>query len=391
MVVTDWHDGNLLRALSFLGAIVIFLLGFLCVILSAFLLTSDDFHVMDNMLRADEAMTGKYILSYTVDKAAHGVIGIGIVSMTVAGLGCFGIELGIQALICTYFLGLTALSVCFLFTLLAVTNFSTVLVPTVQKQASDFCSVSKFYTIKEQLGCTFPASRPGGICNWSCESLVEQINEMGGCKLLDDICHNFDWRVVGHGLCLTVDGKRPPTWISQDSMSAATCKTVCQDHVSCSAFAYDAVEERCYPVTSLAPTTTGDWKQLPTDIDIAAAPAMYSIWAVDNGVSKVCQKKDQPSVVIKADSFASLVTYLAGCAICITSLALACTCILVCSTSTRRKGERGAAAFVQSLLCPCLRRRERRPQPLPRRDFGYDEGDEDHMGARRGQRYESEL
>merc|ERR1719446_437454 len=134
------------------------------------------------MIAADAGWAGNWALSYSIEKAAIGMLVVGILTMIVAFLGCCAAQLEAHGLLCTYFLLTVVLGAYFLITFISVLNFNSILVPIADRQLTQFCDVAQFYTFKAQLACTFPASRPGGTCGADCTDRVNLLKTMDGCN-----------------------------------------------------------------------------------------------------------------------------------------------------------------------------------------------------------------
>jgi len=305
---------------------------------------------MNNLIRADEDWGGEEVLPYTLVGAVVGLLIIGIVAIVAACTGCAGAQLDYQAGVCTFMLCAAALALCFLFTCLSVLNFETTLVPIADRQSEQFCNVTSFYTFRDKLGCTFAAVRPGGECGVFCQDRVKFLQASGGCDLLDTMCHQFDYKEVGLGQCM-VNGLRPPIWkaVATDQQ----CQQVCSDHVSCSGYSYSSAESVCYVVSRLAPTTQGTWDSFSVPTVPNTTEAASPISGSDNSPGIICSKKDQPSVVTKAGVVASTIAWMSLAATLLASVSVCCTCSLLYTLSSRRKGKKGAMPVLYKLLCPC--------------------------------------
>lgn len=363
---SDPYDG-LTRALSTVGSAVIFLLGLFFAVLSFLLLKDANFQAMNDMIAADAGWAGEPALSYTLDKAAITLLVVGILAMIAACVGCCGAQLEMHNLICTYFLCVVVLAMWFLIAFVSVLNFNMILVPIAERQADQFCNVTQFYTFKAELGCTFPASRPGGTCGVDCANRVSLLREMNGCNLLHIMCHSYDWQSVGPGLCLTTakdsaSAAMPPTWQSNAPMSIATCQEVCNEHVSCSASSFNAGAQACSLAMRLPPTMQGNWTKFAADAASAVPEVQFAspVTGADGQIGYACARKDKPAIITKAGAFARLMLWLSGLTVLTSSLAICCTCSLLYTTSTRRKGKKGAGAIMHKLLCPCFIGQEKR-------------------------------
>jgi len=347
---SDPYDG-ITKALSTAGAAVIFALGLFFAISNLVLLKDGDFQAMNNIITADASWAGQPALSFDLDKAAIATIVVGVLAMIAACLGCFGALLEDHSLICTYFLAIVVLGLWFFFALITVLNFNSILVPIADRQATQFCNVTQFYTYKAELGCTFPASRSGGPCGADCANRVNLLKEMNGCELLRTMCHSYAWESVGAGLCL-VEEAVPPMWQSSQQTSAA-CKQACNEHVACSAASYDVATKACSLVMGLQPTTNDTWIKLEPATSAKTTTATSPVFSSDGQVGSFCDKKDKPVVVTKAQSVSLIAAWLSVLATVMTCVAMCCTCSLLYTISTRRKGKKGACPLLQKMLCPC--------------------------------------
>lgn len=393
---SDPYDG-LTRFLSTLGAALVFLLGLCFVLLSAGILKDASFQALNNMIETDAAWAGQPALAYSIDKALAGMIVIGSLAMIAACVGCCGAQLEHHSLICTYFLLTVVLGMSFLITFISVLNFNSILVPIADRQATQFCNVTNFYTFKAELGCKFPASRPGEPCGVDCQNRVQLLKDMDGCNLLNTMCHAYDFQPVGPGLCLTTNRDAPgslaipATWRSDvyDWHSSLSCRQACNDHVSCSSFAHNAGDDACFLVSHLRPVTRGNWTELPLPkgtgplsmSTLSFTHATSPIVASDGQIGYVCEKKDQPLIITEARTSAWFFAVYSAIAALILCLAMCCTCGLLYTTSTRRKGKKGAGPLMYKLLCPWCIGKDKRKLNQSQFEAVDDEDDEEDEEA----------
>jgi len=298
------------------------------------------------------------------------VVAIGSFTMIAACLGCAGAQLENHSLICTYFMFVVVLAMWYLITLITTLNFNAISVRIVDRQATQFCNVSQFYTFKAELGCTFPATREGSLCGADCQDRVNLLRSMDGCNLLNVMCHRFAWMPVGPGFCLSASQLgglgRPPTYTNNAALTPiadeAACQEVCNQHVACAGVSYGVLQKNCYLVMKLAPTY-GNWSKVKFSPPSSTTPEIENAYPVTGSGGEVgyaCTKKDQPIIVTEADSFTRMMAWFFGVAILLSCAAMCCTCSLLYTTSTRRKGKKGACPLMHKLLCPCCLGSEKR-------------------------------
>merc|ERR1719265_2953916 len=178
-------------------------------------------------------------------------------------------------------MSLVVLLLWFIVVLVSAVNFTEVIVPIADRQVSQFCNVTQFYTYKAELGCTFEASRPGGKCGADCLDRVNLLRNMDGCNLLSTMCHSFAFQPLGEGLCLSWDHRGvndgrsasigfPPTWTS--GMPAASgeteCQEVCNQHVACAGATWQRDPPTCYVAMADQPTH-GKWTRFANPFQTA--------------------------------------------------------------------------------------------------------------------------
>lgn len=366
---SDPYDG-LTRCLATVGSIIVFGLGMFCFIYTIILQSNDDFKMTSNLIKADEDWSGKDALAYTLDGAIWGLLIIGVFAIIAACVGCTSAQVEWQAGVCTFMLFAAALALCFLFTFLSALSFSTTLVPIADRQSEQFCNVDDFYTFRAQLSCTFSAVRPGGECGVFCQDRVKFLQASGGCGLLAHMCHHFDYKEVGAGLC-SVNGLRPPVWNAATTINL--CQDVCSDHVSCSGYSYNEGDGTCYIISPMKPTI------LTVSFSASAAPNTTEAASPITGSDKTsgtCWKKDQPSIVSKAADAASTIALMSIFATILAAVSTCCTCSLLFTLSTRRKGKKGAMPVLYKLLCPCCQQEARRKFQEPDFPLSDEEGSE---------------
>merc|ERR1711924_337259 len=188
---------------------------------------------------------------------------------------------------------------------------------------------------------------------------VKLLKEMDGCNLLDVMCHSYEFQSLGAGLCLAESGL-PPTW-KASPLSSAVCEQVCNEHVSCAGASYQAGSQACYLAMKLKPTTNGPWSSV--DAGAMALPVSANTFPVTKtnaDATYTCAKKASPEVKSQASSLATTLAWLSAVFALCASLALCCTCSLLFTTSTRKKGKKGAMPLLHKLFCPCCVGQDRR-------------------------------
>jgi len=96
-------------------------------------------------------------------------------------------------------------------------------------------------------------------CGGNCRSRLDLLQRMGGCRLLDRLCHRFAYSEVGEGFCL-VDGTAGALALApairagaNETVSESCCQWACDTRVGCAGFARETSNQTCLLISPQAP------------------------------------------------------------------------------------------------------------------------------------------
>lgn len=384
MPSSDKHE-KINNVLGTLGALALFGMGLAMTIFSIWTFKQDEFTTLNNIVRADstegeewQPCPKHFMVAFLV---------FGIILMLGALLGCIGTCAEMGELMCPYFFFAIIASLGLLIVLAMNISFSNSLETVVQRQAASYCKPNLYPLYKAALGCQGSVDTPADNltgCGRECQKRVELLKEMRGCVTLNHMCHDFDVSNFGAGVCKVGEGagQFPTTYAGGGAgMNQSACSNVCLDHGACSGFNFctSATVTTCAIVSQEVPTSPlgAPWRLVfdetnqttITVVDPAAQPAFP-------GQSCSCFKKGVPKFVDWGHWLSKSVTGYSTAFLIVTILITCCSCSLLFSLTTRRKGKKGAFAVCQRMLCPCcIPQYESR---LPSKRGQLDESDEDY-------------
>jgi len=314
-----------------------------------------------------------------------------------------------------YFFLTSLLALFFLWSSAYGLTLETSLAPVLQRQVGEFCNGSTHHLYQHVLGCNYSAGylrrkeairSVRGECGLTCLDRVAQLQRMGGCQFLEDLCENFVYTKVGTGRCLVESAQgqhvTAPTMVSrgvphnvvylnasqnaarvvkhpQDSnvnISTGTsasqhcCKWACNMAPQCAGYAFDFEESVCYMVSPQPPPdsemnplsicSSYHWTRVEDKVLPGLDLAHLSVVAGDGHLGTECYRKEFHLVMMEAIASNGLWLAVGSLVACSTLLgATVCACLLQYTMTTQRQGRKGGVALLGKMLCPCL-------QPRPR-------------------------
>jgi len=173
----------------FSGAVGVGILGFLVTAWWISIMTSDGFKTVSKMIEKDEGDEKSSVRDATEDCVVH--IIMGLLTCFLAVVGCFAASSERAGMTSSYMIGLAVLVIWYLAITVSISSFTSSVVPVLTRQHDRYCNATTIGTYKIQLSC--PIVAPAAIipvqpCGEVCEVYVADLREMGGCKLLDDLC-----------------------------------------------------------------------------------------------------------------------------------------------------------------------------------------------------------
>jgi len=316
-----------------------------------------------------------------------------------------------KMLLCMYYGGGAILAVFMFAFALSCFQYESAVGPVAVRQGEEFCNASFHETLAAQLdGCgeTWHTGADVGTCGVECQSRVERLKLMGGCPLLEALCHKFEYIEVGQGNCYvpsttaTGEAVLPQTWQAQFSESpgnpaGSTCQRVCDSMTRCVGYAVsdecgDAV--RGLPKCRFGgprPCRSGDGAPQDCRITSEEAPVLMPIIVLPSGSQSsegfhdnevatnwtaipgdalaqtdgpsvsgssgasdptyTCYRKDTPLLIHETIAWSTSSAILLLFAGFIMAAASLCGCMMQYSLVTRRQGAKGAGALCSKMLC----------------------------------------
>eukprot|EP00397_Hematodinium_sp_SG-2012_P055608 GEMP01067993.1.p1 GENE.GEMP01067993.1~~GEMP01067993.1.p1 ORF type:complete len:225 (+),score=25.72 GEMP01067993.1:271-945(+) len=140
-------------------------------------------------------------------------------------------------------------------------------------------------TLRPELGKQIPYS-----CGPSCQERIEWVRQAGGCSTLTDICTQASYHEIS-GYCLLADGAKPQAMENLLSMSAAACRSLCDNDRKCTGFTMRTPNgtSSCSLITTTKPGSS--W--LPQRGSRDVGPLLKS----KNADDVACYRKGEPRVL----------------------------------------------------------------------------------------------
>lgn len=321
---------------------------------------------------------------------------ITLLGVVVACIGCIGSQVrGVTTPICVYFCCTAALAVVFFSMFMQAVLFSAFLEPVVERQGEEFCNATLHWTYSAALHCNASAKAaqmPAGWaldeCGPECADRLTLIRRMGGCDLLGDLCHRYDYSGMGAGFCLIEAGNGsnvlPPVPLIRSKVgrrvSEQCCRLACDTRVSCRGYSYQPANGTCWVLSPRKPKSwvldKGDGKNTsddgcggirwtPNTTDWPDKVPM-EIVAADGNFGTFCMRKSRPTLVGDAEGAARGASAVCLATALVLTCASACGCSFQYTLVTHRKGRKGAGGLVTKMLCAGCFKRSERP-----RKFGH--------------------
>jgi len=323
-----------------------------------------------------------------------------MLAVALAGLGCVASKWQAATPICIYFCGSAILAVFFFCMFGQAVTFSAVLEPVIERQGQEFCNATLHWTYSAALRCSMSvpsAALPAGMamtkCGDECLQRVELLQRLGGCDLLDVLCHRYAYESLGTGMCVVEGAIKASNHAIKSypgqQISEQCCKLACDTRVRCQGYAYDAVNQTCSVFSPRKPkfwvldqgsghAGVGEhgcggllWSP---NVSIPLAEADLDIAGADGHPGITCKRKSMPELVSGAER-AALIVGISFLVVAITlTSAAACGCALQYTVVTRKKG---AGGLLAKMMCSCCSQRSGRPRKFGHVLFNESSSDED--------------
>lgn len=412
-----------------LGAIIVFIVGLFLATVGHVGSESQSIDVATDLITI-ESNNGDGV-GINVKEIFQIIMGIGILSMFTAMIGCCGVMSRNRVCLSVYSLGALIQGAAFLAIGLWVLSFLAVGGPILQKDVTETCRNDIFPALRKELECSenglhntasaataarmlrilddttrqvlgledefdIPYHEAGGegprklqvqtgqqttdvykkpvttTCNHLCKGLASTYNELGDhkCSVLDHMCFNVHKEKLGQGLCRDIDPLAAPmSWETIDYTGALTFD-VCFDiwREDLGSRMFSYAQNYCSIVSDHQPLGTSfQWEN--------RVPGDQPV----TNLSKVeCWERKSPLVVYRVITYGRYVGFGSAGAGLFLILTFICSCCFIVNIS--KKKESGLCA---KLLCPCLPSKSRRvkSEPLHKKLKHRDDSDSESTGS----------
>eukprot|EP00397_Hematodinium_sp_SG-2012_P044560 GEMP01049796.1.p1 GENE.GEMP01049796.1~~GEMP01049796.1.p1 ORF type:complete len:292 (+),score=47.70 GEMP01049796.1:271-1146(+) len=215
-------------------------------------------------------------------------------------------------------------------------------------------------TLRPELGKQIPYS-----CGPSCQERIEWVRQAGGCSTLTDICTQASYHEIS-GYCLLADGAKPQAMENLLSMSAAACRSLCDNDRKCTGFTMRTPNgtSSCSLITTTKPGSS--W--LPQRGSRDVGPLLKS----KNADDVACYRKGEPRVLDLFEEYTVIGGLAAVTHSAILLFAAAATAAYLWQLHTRHRGRKGLLGVCYVMFCPCCRERAPEHAELSLLDSGME-------------------
>lgn len=331
------------------GAAFVILAGLKIIVWCAVVIHMDGFNTALRM--ADESIGNP-----TAGITATIVAGCFTVLTGIAG--CYGGRTEKAGVNCSYFVVCAFLSVFFFCALWSTVQFEATIFPVMDRRGEEFCNASFHTTYATNLSCPTAATPDVDslpvVCGDYCKARIKDIREMGGCALLDKLCHKYAYIDIGLGECTMAaqNGTQslPERWHAVKAYS--DCEAECNSAINCVGFSHwkGPAGDQCTIISPKIPRT-GTWIVAP-GMAMAQGQAITGTFLDPSkaGQEETCYSKDTPLIIENLRLACSLTAWLFGLAAGFILCASMCACSMQYTLTTRRKGKKGAGALMGKML-----------------------------------------
>eukprot|EP00933_Yihiella_yeosuensis_P050216 TRINITY_DN47986_c0_g1_i1.p1 TRINITY_DN47986_c0_g1~~TRINITY_DN47986_c0_g1_i1.p1 ORF type:complete len:480 (-),score=40.52 TRINITY_DN47986_c0_g1_i1:273-1619(-) len=383
------------------------------------IVTFESYDLIINMYDRESLMQTNALPLFGLSWRYFNVICI-IASFTMFTISCIGyVSQFTQSAngLCTYYSLAIVLAVFFIALGTYSSSSATMFNSFVDHQAKEWCNPDLLHVYTGQLGCQNQPwthqSSATPACGPECQVRVNELRKLGGCTLLDRLCHDFTFKEVGIGRCEAQEADASkvlaPTLRSQHQVRALCCKVECDARTSCSGYSFKTVKEiqqwhgshnlmegYCelvmHKLESSAPkpgpqtshrATASTAKEAEEkrayyysklerkealkarcgeDADISQWidtdhkwPATKTIHIVssDSTTGHRCWSKTAPRLLEEASGATTVIYFTSVASVVALFMSAISAIILQYTLITRRKGKKGLCALVLQMICPC--------------------------------------
>lgn len=261
---------------------------------------------------------------------------------------------------------------CTAFTVLA---FDETIMPVLVRQTKEFCGPELYPNYDAALGCTDPDTKAKADCGAECQQRLAFLKQVGGgsasggCSFLDTICRRATYVLVETALqvgeCLvgTDQHLRTPELVSTKVADEATCSSVCDADLECSAYGWNTDMStppvntcRVYTLKKSYTEDPWDFSQPPIRANEMWGFAVTPIDGVVADTTGSCYRKGRPQAIEDASQYAKILALACGVLLVVATYTLLVNMMWVYTLNTGHKGKKGLNAIQRRLCCPCLTR-----------------------------------
>eukprot|EP00928_Gymnodinium_smaydae_P044650 TRINITY_DN29782_c0_g1_i1.p1 TRINITY_DN29782_c0_g1~~TRINITY_DN29782_c0_g1_i1.p1 ORF type:complete len:374 (-),score=56.67 TRINITY_DN29782_c0_g1_i1:188-1309(-) len=324
------------------GALAAFFVGVLACYWSFRVLHTESFDVVVDMLDVDRRLSGEAadFGHPRADTAVTAVLVCGFVIISLSVIGCVGVSSESPGSLCVYMCGAGAGALLLLGVACSAMTFAGAVIPVTDRQAAQLCNATFHETYAAKLGCDAHSSATHlALCYQDCEEKVALARALGGCKMFDVLCHDFEY---APGPCAV--GPEAQPWTApapEDAEASPACAAACNSELLCTAFLVEPGGRGCTVLAPEPPTTKAGG---------------FSGWVPGSAdaTPDACLVKSLPRIPLRAGQVMRTSAILAAVLALVLALAGACAWQLQYTLTTRRKGNKGAGALCTKMLCPCF-------------------------------------
>jgi len=286
-----------------------------------------------------------------------------------------------RLLLCMYFAATSVLAVLFFCVWAFDGTLARMLGPVLRRQMAELCNPVVHRHYWQALAChdaadfQRPLNSSQSICGANCRSRVEILRRMGGCGLLERLCHHTTYRDPEKSPSSCVAPRNQSRLAAFRGLSLLCCEAACDAHIGCAGFAHDEQGEMCMLESSGVPIL----ELLIPDLPCGEWPGNFSATFFPVSTDVPCRCRAEPRLV-GALRHLRILGFSCACAAASLLGATICACYLQYALATGMTSKQEPCTEFAKLLSLWDTRRDARCQTS-----GYElataEDEEDSEGA----------
>jgi len=231
----DHQESNVSAYLAFLVALA----GIILIIVSIVALLSDALWAVDRLVKFNASFENS-MPPITTRRIFALLIVAGSFIIVAALIGIIGAKSRVRILLSIYVI--TA----FCFSMLAVVGSiqaiqrRNTVEPMIIRQVNDFCNGTTYKRLFMNLGCSGANlyAEPLPACNVFCQSRVQTLERLDGCKVLPMLCKHFEYQQLSSTECANMLAQSSSMMIAKYHQSEDACRDHCDQNVLCDRFMF---------------------------------------------------------------------------------------------------------------------------------------------------------